>query len=201
MTTINPQHKHNHSIIEALTPSELNEKREILKRYRHLLTAAAPRLKDGDIKLIKKAFLIAQEAHKDVRRKSGEPYIYHPLEVAQICVDEIGLGTTSIVCALLHDVVEDTETKLEDISGQFGEKVAQIIDGLTKIKSVMGKGASEQAENFKKLLLTISEDMRVVLVKIADRLHNMRTLESMTKKNSSKLNQKLSLFMHLLPIV
>lgn len=164
-----------------------NEVREILKRYRAVLTAVAPRLKEGDAKLIKKAFLIAHEAHKDVRRKSGEPYIYHPLEVAQICVEEIGLGTTSVVCALLHDVVEDTETKLEDIEGQFGAKVAQIIDGLTKIKAVMGKGSSEQAENFKKLLLTISQDMRVVLVKIADRLHNMRTLESMTKEKQLKI--------------
>jgi guanosine-3',5'-bis(diphosphate) 3'-pyrophosphohydrolase len=190
MTTINQMQISRTLHIESLTPHELAEKREILKRYRHLLTSAAPRLKDGDVKLIKKAFLIAQEAHKDVRRKSGEPYIYHPLEVAQICVDEIGLGTTSIVCALLHDVVEDTETKLEDIAGQFGDKVAQIIDGLTKIKSVMGKGASEQAENFKKLLLTISEDMRVVLVKIADRLHNMRTLESMTKEKQLKIKSE-----------
>ncbi len=189
MTTINSAQTPL-NVLENLSPRDAHERKEILKRYHQLLRAANPRLKEGDIKLIKKAFLIAHEAHKDVRRKSGEPYIYHPLEVAIICVEEIGLGTTSIICALLHDVVEDTETKIEDIAGQFGEKVAQIIEGLTKIKSVMVKGKSEQAENFKKLLLTISEDMRVVLVKIADRLHNMRTLESMTKEKQLKIKSE-----------
>ncbi len=188
LTTADTNKNKNTSLSAAPLASDPQEVREILIRYRKLLTAVAPRLKEkDDVKLIKKAFLIAHEAHKDVRRKSGEPYIYHPLEVAIICVEEIGLGVTSVVCALLHDVVEDTETKLEDIEGQFGSKVARIIDGLTKIKVVMTKGSSEQAENFKKLLLTLSDDMRVVLVKIADRLHNMRTLESMVKEKQLKI--------------
>src|SRR4028118_889175 len=112
------------------------ERKEILKRYRKLLRAAKPILKDGDAKLIKKAFFTSMEAHKGMRRKSGEPYIYHPLAVAQIAIDEIGLGTTSIVAALLHDVVEDTDTTIADIERGFGQKVAQIIDGLTKISGI-----------------------------------------------------------------
>merc|ERR1712000_480359 len=121
------------------------------------------------------------DAHKDMRRKSGEPYIYHPLEVAQICVSEIGLGTTSIVAALLHDVVEDTEVSLADIEKGYGVKVRKIIDGLTKISGVFEQGSSQQAENFRKMLLTLSEDVRVILIKLADRLHNMRTLGSMPR--------------------
>src|SRR5690242_19340940 len=118
------------------------ERKEILKRYRKLLKSAKPFLKDNDAKLIKKAFNTSLEAHKDMRRKSGEPYIYHPLAVAQIAVEEIGLGTTSIVSALLHDVVEDTELEIEDIKRDFGPKVAQIIDGLTKIAGVFEYGTS-----------------------------------------------------------
>jgi GTP diphosphokinase / guanosine-3',5'-bis(diphosphate) 3'-diphosphatase len=157
------------------------EKREILRQYRKLLRHAKPFLKDDDAKIIKKAFNMSQEAHKNMRRRSGEPYISHPLAVAQICVEEIGLGTTSIISALLHDVVEDTEMEIEDIERHFGKKVARIIDGLTKISGVFDHGTSQQAENFRKMLLTLSDDVRVILVKLADRLHNMRTLGSMPR--------------------
>ncbi|EOZ99620.1 GTP pyrophosphokinase, (p)ppGpp synthetase II [Indibacter alkaliphilus LW1] len=163
------------------------ERKEILKRYRRLLRMAKPLLKEGDAKLIKKAFNVANEAHKEMRRKSGEPYIYHPLEVALVCVEEIGLGTTSIVSALLHDVVEDTDWELEDIDRDFGPKVAQIIDGLTKISGVFDYGSSQQAENFRKMLLTLSDDVRVILIKLADRLNNMRTLQSMPRHKQLKI--------------
>jgi GTP diphosphokinase / guanosine-3',5'-bis(diphosphate) 3'-diphosphatase len=173
-------------IIEGTIDLE-KERLEILSRYRKLLKAAKPFLKDNDAKLIKKAFNLAAEAHKDMRRKSGEPYIYHPLTVAQICVDEIGLGTTSIICALLHDVVEDTEISLKEIEEQFGPKVAQIIDGLTKISGKFDFGTSQQAENFRKMLLTMSDDVRVIMIKLADRLHNMRTLDSMARDKQLKI--------------
>ncbi len=163
------------------------ERKEILKRYRKLLRNAKPTLKPGDTKLIKKAFNISLEAHKDMRRKSGEPYIYHPLEVALVCVEEIGLGTTSIIAALLHDVVEDTDLELEDIEREFGHKVMTIIDGLTKISGVFEYGSSQQAENFRKMLLTLSEDVRVILIKLADRLNNMRTLGSMPRHKQLKI--------------
>ena len=122
-----------------------------------------------------------------MRRKSGEPYIYHPIAVAQICVEEIGLGATSIICALLHDVVEDTEIELTEIEAMFGKNVAKIIDGLTKISGVFDYGSSQQAENFRKMLLTLSDDIRVILIKLADRLHNMRTLTSMAKEKQLKI--------------
>src|SRR5688500_13045227 len=157
------------------------ERKEILRRYRRLLKLAKPFLKDNDAKLIKKAFSTSLEAHKEMRRKSGEPYIFHPLAVAQICVEEIGLGTTSIVAALLHDVVEDTDIELGDIERMFGKKVARIIDGLTKISGVFEYGTSQQAENFRKRLCALSEDVRVIIIKLAERLHNMRTLESMPR--------------------
>jgi GTP pyrophosphokinase len=163
------------------------ERKEILKRYRKLLKMAKPILKEGDARIIKKAFSISNDAHKEMRRKSGEPYIYHPLEVAMICVEEIGLGTTSIVAALLHDVVEDTDWELEDIEREFGQKVATIIDGLTKISGVFEYGSSQQAENFRKMLLTLSDDVRVILIKLADRLNNMRTLESMPRHKQLKI--------------
>lgn len=163
------------------------EKKEIIGRYRKLLRKAKPILKDGDARLIKKAFTISLEAHKDMRRKSGEPYIFHPLAVAQICVEEIGLGTTSIISALLHDVVEDTDIELADIDRMFGKKVARIIDGLTKISGVFEYGTSQQAENFRKMLFTLSEDVRVIIIKLADRLHNMRTLESMPRNKQLKI--------------
>ena len=166
------------------------EKASILAKYRQLLRAAKPVLKDNDAKLIKKAFEISMEAHKDMRRKSGEPYIFHPLEVAQICVEEIGLGATSVICALLHDVVEDTDMTLKDIERDFGKKVSQIIDGLTKIGGSFEQGTSGQAENFRKMLLTLSEDVRVILIKLADRTHNMRTLGSMARNSQLKIDRK-----------
>jgi GTP pyrophosphokinase len=138
--------------------------------------------------LITKAFNFAKQAHKGVRRLSGEPYIMHPISVAHIVCSEIGLGSTSICAALLHDVVEDTEYTVEDIENMFGAKIAQIVDGLTKISGgIFGEQASAQAENFKKLLLTMSEDIRVILIKIADRLHNMRTLESQAANKQYKI--------------
>ncbi len=163
------------------------ERKDILKKYRKLLKTAKPFLKDNDAKLIKKAFNTSLEAHKNMRRRSGEPYIYHPLAVAQIVVEEIGLGTTSIVAALLHDVVEDTEMTINDISRLFGKKVAKIIDGLTKISGRFEYGSSQQAENFRKMLLTLSDDVRVILVKLTDRLHNMRTLDSMPRDKQLKI--------------
>ena len=171
-----------------MIPVDIEEERkEILKRYRKLLKQAKPFLKPGDTKLIKKAFNISLEAHKEMRRKSGEPYIYHPLEVALVCVEEIGLGTTSIIAALLHDVVEDTDLELEDIEREFGHKVMTIIDGLTKISGVFDYGSSQQAENFRKMLLTLSDDVRVILIKLADRLNNMRTLASMPRHKQLKI--------------
>jgi len=163
------------------------EKKEILSRYKTLLKACKRRLQKGDKEQIRKAFEVAVDAHKEMRRKSGEPYIYHPIAVAQICAEEIGLGTTSIVCALLHDTVEDTEITLEDIDGMFGDKVAKIIDGLTKISGVFDQTSSLQAENFRKMMLTLSDDVRVILIKLADRLHNMRTLESMKREKQIKI--------------
>lgn len=172
-----------------------SEKKEIIRRYRRLLRKAKPILKDGDAKIIKRAFNTSMEAHSGMRRRSGEPYIFHPLEVAEICVSEIGLGTTSIVAALLHDVVEDTDYELDDIERLFGKKVATIIDGLTKIAGVFDHGSSQQAENFRKMLLTLSDDVRVILIKLADRLHNMRTLESMPRNKQLKIaNETIYLY-------
>lgn len=163
------------------------EKKEIISRYRRLLRKAKPILNDGDAKLIKKAFTLSLDAHKDMRRKSGEPFIFHPLAVAEICVEEIGLGTTSIIAALLHDVVEDTDIELADVERMFGRKITRIIDGLTKIRGVFEYGTSQQAENFRKMLFTLSEDVRVILIKLADRLHNMRTLDSMPRNKQLKV--------------
>jgi GTP diphosphokinase / guanosine-3',5'-bis(diphosphate) 3'-diphosphatase len=171
------------------------EKKEIINRYRRLLRKAKPILKDGDAKLIKKAFTISLQAHKDMRRKSGEPFIFHPLAVAEICVEEIGLGTTSVIAALMHDVVEDTEMELVDIERNFGKKISKIIDGLTKIRGVFEYGTSQQAENFRKMLFTLSEDVRVILIKLADRLHNMRTLDSMPRNKQLKVaNETIYLY-------
>ena len=163
------------------------EKSEILKRYRALLRACKSTLKKGDKRMIRMAFDMAVESHKDMRRKSGEPYIYHPIAVAQIAAEEIGLGTTSIVCALLHDVVEDTDITLEDIEREFGKKVSKIIDGLTKISGVFDANSSMQAENFRKMLLTLADDVRVILIKLADRLHNMRTMDFMPRDKQLKI--------------
>lgn len=153
------------------------EEQMIQREFQSLLDDYARTPHRQKVELITHAFNFANQAHYGVRRLSGEPYILHPIAVARICVKEIGLGSTSICSALLHDVVEDTDYTVEDIQGLFGEKIAQIVSGLTKISGgVFGDQASEQAENFRKLLLTISDDIRVVLIKIADRLHNMRTL-------------------------
>lgn len=167
------------------------ERKEILRRYRRLRKAANPVLKEGDALLIKKAFNIAAEAHRETRRKTGEPYIFHPLAVAQIVVEEINLGPTAIAAALLHDVVEDTEWSLEDIEKEFGSKIAMIVDGVTKIQNSKQiewtSSVSSQAENFRKMILTLSDDVRVILVKLADRLHNMRTLDSMERGKQLKI--------------
>lgn len=166
------------------------EKKEILKRYRALLRACKPTMQKGDKKMIRRAFDMALESHQDMRRKSGEPYIYHPIAVAQIAAEEIGLGTTSIVCALLHDVVEDTEITLDDIEREFGKKTAKIIDGLTKISGVFDYNSSLQAENFRKMLLTLADDVRVILIKLADRLHNMRTMDFMPRDKQLKISSE-----------
>ena len=171
------------------TVDKEKERKEILKRYKNLLKVCGLRTSSKNKHLIRKAFNFANEAHKNVRRMSGEPYIYHPLEVARICGGEIGLGTVSIISALLHDVVEDTDYTLDDIKVNFGEKVEKIVDGLTKIKDIVidENTTSEQAENFKKMLLTLSDDVRVILIKLADRLHNMRTLDSMPLEKQLKI--------------
>ncbi len=165
------------------------EKKIILREYRGLLKALKQSLKKGDKAMLRHAFEMAVEAHKYMRRKSGEPYILHPLAVAKIVVEEIGLGVTSAICALLHDTVEDTEISLEDIEREFNKPIAKIIDGLTKISNVVDiKGDTTlQAENFRKILLTLVDDPRVILIKIADRLHNMRTLESMNREKQLKI--------------
>ena len=143
-----------------------------------------------DKDLIQRAFFLAKEAHEGVRRRSGEPYILHPIAVAQIVVDEIGLGVKSVVAALLHDVVEDTDYTVEDIESRFGPKIALMVDGLTKMSGVFKTSASEQAENFRKMLLTLSDDVRVILIKIADRLHNMRTLQYMPPHKQMKITSE-----------
>ncbi len=172
------------------------EKREILRRYRALLRVCHRSKSRADRMRIRKAFELSAEAHKDMRRKSGEPYIYHPIAVAKIAAEEIGLDTTSIVCALLHDTVEDTEITLDDIQNLFGKRERTIIDGLTKISGVSNyESASDQAENFRKMLLTLSDDVRVILVKLADRLHNMRTLDHMKREKQLKIASE-TLFMY-----
>ena len=166
------------------------EDKEILNKYRNLLRACSDKTNKKDKKDIRAAFNLAVNAHKDIRRKSGEPYIYHPIAVAHIAAKEIGLGSTSIVCALLHDVVEDTDYEIEDIQRMFGPKVAKIIEGLTKISKVFNQDVSLQAENFRKMLLTLSDDVRVILIKLADRLHNMRTLDSMPVDKKKKISSE-----------
>ena len=156
--------------------------------FQHLLDSYLSSRHRKKVDIITKAFNFARQAHKGVRRLSGEPYIMHPIAVAQIACEEVGLGSTSICAALLHDVVEDTDYTTEDIENIFGPKIAQIVDGLTKISGgIFGEQASAQAENFKKLLLTMSEDIRVILIKICDRLHNMRTLESQPANKQYKI--------------
>lgn len=163
------------------------ENKEIIRRYKSLLKSCSKITDKRDKANIRKAFEIALEAHSGTRRKSGEPYIYHPIAVAQIAVSEIGLGATAVICALLHDVVEDTEITLDFMEHTFGKKVAKIIDGLTKIAHVFDQTSSLQAENFRKMLLTLSDDVRVILIKLADRLDNMRTLEHMPGQKRLKI--------------
>jgi len=170
--------------------TEEQEKNLILREYRALLRSLKTKLKPGDRKLIRNAFEIAAEAHKSMRRKSGEPYILHPLAVARICVEEIGLGVRSTICSLLHDTVEDTDVTLEDVEREFGSEIARIVDGLTKISNVIDVNASQQAENFKKILLTLTDDPRVILIKLSDRLHNMRTLDSMKREKQLKISSE-----------
>lgn len=172
----------------TLTPEELEaEKQEILRRYRGLLRAAVHSKDRASRRKIRKAFDIALDAHKDMRRKSGEPYIYHPISVARVVAEEMGLDTTSIVCALLHDTVEDTYMTLDDVEQLFGKKEREIVDGLTKMSGVFEPGTSAQAENFRKMLLTLSDDVRVILIKCADRLDNMRTLDFMRPDKQQKI--------------
>lgn len=178
------------SVIGQYNLDEEQEKKEIVRKYRALLRALRPKIKKGDKELLRTAFEMAANAHKTMRRKSGEPYIFHPIAVAMICVDEIGLGVRSTICALLHDTVEDTDITLEDVKSEFGNEIAKIVDGLTKISSVMDTNSSQQAENFKKILLTLTDDPRVILIKLADRLHNMRTLDSMKIEKQLKISSE-----------
>lgn len=170
--------------------NEEEEKKLILREYRSLLRVIKSKLKPGDKELIRMAFQMAADAHKTMRRKSGEPYILHPIAVAKICVEEIGLGVRSTICSLLHDTVEDTDISLEDIEREFGNEIARIVDGLTKISNVIDVNASQQAENFKKILLTLTDDPRVILIKLADRIHNMRTLDSMKREKQLKISSE-----------
>src|SRR6201746_1569223 len=170
--------------------TEEQEKELTFREYRSLLRSLKPKLKPGDKDLIRIAFEMSAEAHKSMRRKSGEPYILHPLAVARICVEEIGLGVRSTICALLHDTVEDTDISLEDIQREFGTEIAKIVDDLTKISTVMDTNTSQQAENFKKILLTLTDDPRVILIKLADRLHNMRTMDSMKREKQLKISSE-----------
>lgn len=165
-----------------------SDKKIILKDYRGLLRASKKfRTTPEDTAYIRKAFNYAAEAHMTMRRKSGEPYITHPIAVARICTEEIGLGATSIACALLHDTVEDTDVTLEDIELIFGRREKRIIDGLTKISGAFDLSTSDQAENFRKMILTLPDDVRVIFIKLADRLHNMRTLGSMRPDKQRKI--------------
>ena len=170
--------------------NEEQEKKLILREYRALLRDLKTKLKPGDKRLIRLAFEMAVDAHKTMRRKSGEPYVLHPIAVARICVEEIGLGVRSTICSLLHDTVEDTDISLEDIEREFGNEIARIVDGLTKISNVIDVNASQQAENFKKILLTLTDDPRVILIKLADRLHNMRTLDHMKSDKQLKISSE-----------
>ncbi|HNE79395.1 MAG: bifunctional (p)ppGpp synthetase/guanosine-3',5'-bis(diphosphate) 3'-pyrophosphohydrolase [Bacteroidetes bacterium] len=163
------------------------ERDEIIARYKGLLRSIRGNRTPEHTRMVRKAFNIAVEAHKEQRRKTGEPYIYHPIEVARICAAEIGLGATSVTAALLHDTVEDTDITLEEVKEMFGQTVADIVDGLTKISGLQFQTDSIQAENFRKVLLTLSRDVRVILIKLADRLHNMRTLEGMARDKQLKI--------------
>jgi len=173
-----------------------DDQKKVLRAFKDLLKTCQPQMRSGDKERIVKAFEMANKAHEGMRRKSGEPYILHPIAVAKIVAEEVGMGTASVICALLHDVVEDTELTLEDIEKAFDKSISRIIDGLTKIKiikDVTDKSKSpivKQAENLKKILLTLSDDVRVILVKLADRLHNMRTLKSMPEHKQIRISSE-----------
>ncbi len=174
--------------MQEYTATIEEENKEIAKRYKDLLKGTYITLSHSDKLMIRKAFNLAVEAHSEQRRKSGEPYIFHPIAVAKIVAYEIGLGATSIAAALLHDVVEDTEYTINDIQQIFGETIARIVNGLTKISSLKkDKDISIQAENFRKMLLTLNDDVRVILIKVADRLHNMQTMDSMPAYKQVKI--------------
>ena len=168
------------------------EKKEIAKRYKDMLSETYQTLSVVDKKMIRKAFDIAADAHKEQRRKTGEPYIFHPIAVAKLVANEIGLGATSITAALLHDVVEDSEDyTFDDIEQLFGETISRIVNGLTKISNLSKEqDISVQAENFRKMLLTLNDDVRVILIKIADRLHNMQTMEAMPHHKQVKISSE-----------
>jgi GTP pyrophosphokinase len=171
-----------------LTPQEIQDELLINAAFQKLIDTYLASNHRGKVDIITKAFNFAKQAHKGVRRLSGEPYILHPIAVAQVACEEIGLGSTSICAALLHDVEEDTDYTNEDLCNLFGPKVANIVEGVTKISGgIFGERASLQAETFKKLLLTMSDDIRVILIKISDRVHNMRTLESMLPSKQYKI--------------
>ena len=182
--------------MEEYIPNEELENQTVVRKYRELLQVVWPRTDAEERKQIRKAFKLATDAHYGVRRKSGEPYIYHPIAVAMICCSEMNLGATSVICALLHDVVEDTDYTLENMRDLFGETVATIIDGLTKIEDLVvdNQNISLQAENFKKIFLSMSKDVRVILIKLADRLHNMRTLDAMPPEKQLKIASETSYF-------
>ncbi|HKO76539.1 MAG TPA: HD domain-containing protein, partial [Flavobacterium sp.] len=164
------------------------ENKAIAQEYKELLRISYQTLTTDDKKLIRKAFDVAVDAHKDQRRKSGEAYIFHPIAVAKIVASDIGLGATSIAAALMHDVVEDTPITVKDIEKMFNPKIAQLVEGLTKISLVQKDlNVSMQAENFRRMLLTLNDDVRVILIKIADRLHNMLTMDSMEDHKQVKL--------------
>ena len=185
----------NQKVDEDTTLQTESERKLILEKFNDLIKSCIRCNSEEDLKLITKAFNLANEAHKGVRRKSGEPYIFHPIAVAKICAQEIGLGAKSIAVGLLHDVVEDTEYSVEDMRNLFGEKIASLIDGLTKMEGVFDKNSSLQAENFRKMLLTLTDDVRVMLIKLADRLHNLRTLESMPRHKQIKIaNETIYLY-------
>src|SRR5574344_2239295 len=175
-------------MMDAQEDQEKQEEKMIYDAFRKLLDTYLASNHRKKVDIITRAFNFAKQAHKGVRRLSGEPYIMHPIAVAQIVCGEIGMGSTSICAALLHDVEEDTDYTYEDIRNLFGEKIANIVEGLTKISGgIFGDRASLQAETFKKLLLTMSDDIRVILIKISDRLHNMRTLSSMLPSKQYKI--------------
>ncbi len=174
--------------MKKLTTEE--ERQEILRQYRHLIEAWTTRKETKDLWDVRKAFRMAAEAHKDMRRKSGEPYILHPIAVATIAAGEMGLGRTSIISALLHDTVEDTDITLEDVEKMFGHKVARIIDGLTKIDEISDSNSTAQSATLKKIILTLSDDVRVILIKLADRLHNMRTMEVMPRNKQLRISSE-----------